>query len=357
MIFPDLNSKEREREYRSCSESIRDKIVYEFLFNGKSHRWLDENVARKDPNYSRGWLSMGVLHYLGLIDCHKGIFDDISVIDAIKILNDNDEEKNKQIVLALLRYSQNIYSDESIELFRPDDSAPKLIKTIGTSRYTDEVRINKAFHNIFNPPNTIYYVNKCTARPIKVLFNNKIFAAEYRHENQIDNEIELQSIRFGAELKKEFKKVFPEPIGEFVIQQGIDLNHFMFSYTNKTIIDEDEGEECPEGKSAYKLHRIRERNHQVINKAKARFKKQNNERLFCEACKFDFYTFYGEKGADFIEGHHNKLVSEMKEGEKTKIEDISMLCSNCHRIIHRKPIITIKELSDIIEEQRRKQEQ
>ncbi|OMD64501.1 hypothetical protein BSK48_24785 [Paenibacillus odorifer] len=51
-----------------------------------------------------------------------------------------------------------------------------------------------------------------------------------------------------------------------------------------------------------------------------------------------------ERGKDFIEGHHKKTVFEMREGETTKIEDIGMHCPNCHRMIHRIPMISIEEL-------------
>ncbi|WP_144467670.1 HNH endonuclease [Bacillus toyonensis] len=48
---------------------------------------------------------------------------------------------------------------------------------------------------------------------------------------------------------------------------------------------------------------------------------------------------------DFIEGHHTIPVSQLKEGEKTKIEDIIMVCANCHRMLHRrKPWLNEKEL-------------
>ncbi|WP_410979913.1 HNH endonuclease [Bacillus cereus] len=53
-------------------------------------------------------------------------------------------------------------------------------------------------------------------------------------------------------------------------------------------------------------------------------------------CSFDFYETYGEIGEDFIKGHHTILVSELEEGHKTKIADIAILCSNCHRMLHRK---------------------
>ncbi|WP_242977147.1 HNH endonuclease [Clostridium botulinum] len=54
-------------------------------------------------------------------------------------------------------------------------------------------------------------------------------------------------------------------------------------------------------------------------------------------------------GEDFIEGHHIKPVSELKEGEKTKVEDIVLLCSNCHKMIHRKrPWLSREKLKTLI---------
>ena len=239
-------------------------------------------------------------------------------------------------------------SKDVISKFTTIAGAKKLYKQVGTSQYTDGVRIDKEFHNIFNPPVSNSYTKRGEARKIKVIFNNKVFDAEYRFENQKDKNIVLQSIRFKKELKEEFKKVFPFPEGEFIIQQGQDLNHFIITHTVE-VIDIEEGEtEYPEGKTAYKLHRIRERNREVIRKAKARFARKNQGRVFCEICSFDFFQTYGERGRDYIEGHHKKLVSEMKEGEKTKVEDIIMVCSNCHRMIHRKPLLNIEEMAKLI---------
>ncbi|MDD4778867.1 MAG: HNH endonuclease [Fermentimonas sp.] len=352
MDFPELKPVNRDREYKSCNEITRDKIVYEYLFNGRSHRWLDENVIGLEASYSRGYMAMGVLHYLGIVEAHKGIFKDVKLLDAINGLTDSDKDRFRHIIKALIRYSENIYSNDSFELFIPSSNVPRLIKTVGISQYTDGVRIDKEFHSIFNPEESSYYVQRGSARQIKVLFNNRVFDAEYRYENQTDKKIELQSIRFKKELKEEFKKVFPESIGEFVIQQGADLNHFVFSH-RATLLDDD-SYEFPEGRLAYRIHRIRERNPEVIRKAKAKFIKLNAGKLFCEACGFDFVAVYGERGINYIEGHHKKLVSEMKEGEKTKIEDISMLCSNCHRMIHKKPLISVDELSRIIKQNKSK---
>lgn len=99
------------------------------------------------------------------------------------------------------------------------------------------------------------------------------------------------------------------------------------------ITDDDEG--FPEGKQKLRLHVCRERNYRVIQEAKELHKKINGK-LKCQICDFDFEEFYGKLGVDFIEGHHIKPVSELKDGDKTKVEDILLVCSNCHRMLHRK---------------------
>lgn len=182
------------------------------------------------------------------------------------------------------------------------------------------------------------------------MFNNKIFDAEYRYEGQKDEKIELQSIRFRKDLKEEYLQLFPDANGSFSIVSGFDLNHFIFDIiTNKVdelkMVEEDidDIEEYPEGRESYKTHRVLERNPKVIKKAKKEFLKKNGF-LYCEICKFRFDLKYGKRGIGFIEGHHRKMVSEMKPGENTRIEDIVMLCSNCHHMIHRKPLISVEEM-------------
>lgn len=121
--------------------------------------------------------------------------------------------------------------------------------------------------------------------------------------------------------------------------------------SDRIIEDEDfyEPEEgYPEGKDAYRVHLTKERRSKVVKEAKKLFFLRHDGKLFCEACKFDFTERYGERGSMFIEGHHTKLVSEMQEGEKTKVGDIAMLCSNCHSMIHRNPLITVEKLAELI---------
>jgi 5-methylcytosine-specific restriction enzyme A len=74
-------------------------------------------------------------------------------------------------------------------------------------------------------------------------------------------------------------------------------------------------------------------------------------KLECEACSFDFGVTYGERGKGFIEAHHIKPVHTLVAGEKTRLEDLVMLCSNCHRIVHTKrPWLTVAELRLLIKD-------
>lgn len=133
-----------------------------------------------------------------------------------------------------------------------------------------------------------------------------------------------------------------------IITQDNDIERLSRS---KKTIDEDNSEEeqeFPEGEETPKIHIDREREPKVINIAKSRFKKKYG-RLFCEVCRFDFGKKYGSRGEDFIEGHHKIPVSQLKVGDTTKPEDIVLLCSNCHKMIHHtREFLTIEELEAII---------
>jgi 5-methylcytosine-specific restriction protein A len=102
-----------------------------------------------------------------------------------------------------------------------------------------------------------------------------------------------------------------------------------------------------EGRRLLKQHFIRERNRGVVQAAK-QIAIQKNGQLICAVCSYSFEKHFGERGKNYIEGHHIKAVSQIKPGDKTKPEDIALVCSNCHRMIHRKdPYLGIDELRSI----------
>ncbi|MBE9064992.1 HNH endonuclease [cf. Phormidesmis sp. LEGE 11477] len=55
----------------------------------------------------------------------------------------------------------------------------------------------------------------------------------------------------------------------------------------------------------------------------------------CQGCGFDFEEFYGPLGAGFIEVHHLQPLSGRGEGNTRPETDLAVLCSNCHRMVHR----------------------
>lgn len=114
------------------------------------------------------------------------------------------------------------------------------------------------------------------------------------------------------------------------------------------IADDPFEEDALEGRVLTREHRYRERDASLIKRKKDKHISQHGE-VSCEACGFDFLDVYGERGEGFIECHHTKPVSELRLGERTKLSDLVLLCSNCHRMIHRKrPWLSIAQLKDLM---------
>ena len=113
---------------------------------------------------------------------------------------------------------------------------------------------------------------------------------------------------------------------------------------------EDDSKVFEEGKKAYRRHVSYERDSKVAKLAKKKRISEAHE-LRCDVCDFCFNEAYGSLGMEFIEAHHTIPVAKMhKKGKKdTKISDIALVCSNCHRMIHRYvPWLSISQLRKIL---------
>ncbi|GIN62533.1 hypothetical protein J27TS8_25260 [Robertmurraya siralis] len=104
-----------------------------------------------------------------------------------------------------------------------------------------------------------------------------------------------------------------------------------------------------EGKLKLKQHLVRERNPEIIKLLKERYM-QRYGKLICKVCEFDFKARYGDIGEGYIEGHYTKPVSSEKAVyEATMVEDIALVCSNCHRMLYRKRHwLSINELKQLL---------
>lgn len=111
-----------------------------------------------------------------------------------------------------------------------------------------------------------------------------------------------------------------------------------------SVINDDE-QYYDEGRTYLSIHKSYERNTQLIKMAKRNSLKRNGK-LMCEVCRFCFEDYYGEIGKEYIEAHHKIPLSELGKQTKIKVDDLALLCSNCHKMIHgKKRWLTLDELS------------
>ena len=104
-----------------------------------------------------------------------------------------------------------------------------------------------------------------------------------------------------------------------------------------------------EGKLKLVSHLKRERNQKIISAKKAQVLNSVGK-LKCEVCDFDFEETYGKEiGRGYCEVHHRRPISEYIVESKTKLEDLAIICSNCHRMIHRtKPLMSVERFRKLL---------
>lgn len=74
----------------------------------------------------------------------------------------------------------------------------------------------------------------------------------------------------------------------------------------------------------------------------------------CKVCGFSFETAYGAHGKNYIEVHHLVPVSSLTEPSSVNPrDDLTVLCSNCHRMVHRRrgKALSISELIALVKNQ------
>jgi 5-methylcytosine-specific restriction protein A len=110
----------------------------------------------------------------------------------------------------------------------------------------------------------------------------------------------------------------------------------------------DEDEEFPEGRIIARIHKMRERNPKLVRQKKKAVLQRTGS-LTCEVCGFDFEDYYGTIGEGFIECHHNVPLSATQNITKIKTSDLSIICPNCHRMIHKtRPWLQVQQLRQLL---------
>lgn len=102
--------------------------------------------------------------------------------------------------------------------------------------------------------------------------------------------------------------------------------------------------EATEGKVLTRLHRVRERSRALVDRKKKQALAKYGK-LECEACGFDFQQRYGNAGTGLINVHHTRPLHTLEPDQKTHLDDLALLCANCHRVVHStRHWLSLKEL-------------
>lgn len=152
--------------------------------------------------------------------------------------------------------------------------------------------------------------------------------------------VDVQQLRSLRELVPESAKLIEQ------IWYGAKLDD---EPTVQDVIEIREDEQAySEGRTVTRTVKQRQRSRSLVRDAKEQFLGRH-DRLYCEVCGFDFGEFYG---IDYIEAHHKRAIADYDEDDETVIEDLAMLCANCHRMIHSQtPPLTIEQLKLLINQQ------
>lgn len=185
-------------------------------------------------------------------------------------------------------------------------------------------------------------------RKMKILARTKEFVKPLNFDLRTVNQGHTYSIELLDKLieKEAIQKTLWNGFKPF-FNNKVYEEYFNEVYAN--VVDESvDNFQANEGAWNYAIHRFRERDRTLVHKKKA-----STTPLICECCTFDFSKTYPELGDGFIECHH---IIPINQGERiTNIYELALVCSNCHRMLHRKnknnEYYTIKGLKEIINKQ------
>ena len=146
---------------------------------------------------------------------------------------------------------------------------------------------------------------------------------------------------FGLTEDDSFQEAIGGRIVNDIINKDIDIKKMSFKAGASPATDLPESDEIEEqlefeqkhteGAEKRYIQTVRERNPKLREAAIRKYGRT------CMVCKFNFDDYYGREFADgYIEVHHTKLLSDAIGEIETDIKDVIVICSNCHRIIHRK---------------------
>lgn len=108
--FPELQPTDRDREFNAYDPVLRGEIIHHYLTQGLTHRELDETFLGLSRESSRGYQSMGILHFVGLRPAHSPRLKGWSVSDMIAAFRASPDPKAHLIAEQLAALSERALS-------------------------------------------------------------------------------------------------------------------------------------------------------------------------------------------------------------------------------------------------------
>ena len=373
MTIPKLEPNDIKEEFNKYTSEQINKVVYNYLFKkNMSSKRIDEEILDLQFKQGKEYQSMEILNNLGINKKHKGIFIGCTIDKAIEVLKE-DEIHFKQIINILLE-SKNINEypiivdswellDEKIALKTIDKSTLKHngagvpieirhffeINNLGKN---DKKNVNFRYDD--NYYSAVIEMDKLENPRSRIIWKSKfrdllrnIYPKYYEKflEGKIEENANLPKIRFAKLDSNNFdiEFIFTNEIEDDVLEEISQDN----TLDVDTINVELETEIRKEGKVKYVYGKQYERN------PKNRIEAIKYHGTKCVVCGFDFEKIYGNRGKGYIEIHHIRPLSSVgKESNINPKTDLVPICSNCHRMIHRKKdsVLSIDKLKKIVKD-------
>lgn len=133
---------------------------------------------------------------------------------------------------------------------------------------------------------------------------------------------------------KDARRTMPQKVGWKANGGKVDSTLARAAFTNSELDVDWSHDAGSEGDAILSEHIRREKKPELV-KAKIAEVLATAGELRCEACTFSFAENYSTLGVGFCEVHH---VDHLRQGRrKTELDRLAVLCSNCHRMIHKMP--------------------
>ncbi len=174
---------------------------------------------------------------------------------------------------------------------------------------------------------------------LEFISGNEIKTLKFKSKNYLDQ----QTLRSVRRLTPESAQKLDEVLSIYVANQAA-VENVKSNWQIESVNNEQNFESALEGNKSKRFVTKYERDPKLRKQA------IQIHGYTCKVCEFNFEKHYGKHGKDFIHVHHLKPLFQFEEARKVNPQtDMTVLCPNCHSMIHRNKnkTLSIEELKDI----------